>query len=36
LNCEFIPIPEVYILLLRYKDFNYVGTCWETNGWAIM
>jgi hypothetical protein len=36
LNCEFVPIPQMYILLLRYMNFNYVGIRLETNGWAIM
>jgi hypothetical protein len=30
LNCEFTPIPEMYTLLLRYRDFDYVGTRLET------
>jgi hypothetical protein len=26
----------MYMLLLRNRDFNYVGTCLATNGWAII
>jgi len=36
LNCEIIPHPEMYILLLRNTDLNSVGTRLETNGWATM